>query len=146
MTRDQIIFLNIKEEYGGTIILGNNASTRIDKKAQSISKMEKLNLRMSCMLKVENKISKVTLKCVTKGYDLTFHSKGREIESKKQGNQYQRKNRTSSNMYILDGVKGEKCCIGKMDESWLWHIRMGHISIANPIKLRISQVIIYIPK
>lgn len=33
MTRDQSKFLNLKEENGGRLILGNNASTRIVGKA-----------------------------------------------------------------------------------------------------------------
>jgi transposase InsO family protein len=35
--------------------------------------------------------------------------------------------RTSSNIYVLSEIGNEKCCLGKEDESWLWHRRMGHI-------------------
>jgi hypothetical protein len=44
--------------------------------------------------------------------------------------------RTSSNVYILNTEEEEKYCMGQIDESWLWHRRMGHISFDNLIKFR----------
>ena len=35
--------------------------------------------------------------------------------------------RTSRNIYVLSEIGNEKCCLGKGDESWLWHRIMGHI-------------------
>jgi len=51
--------------------------------------------------------------------DITFHSKGREIRKAQTRKLVAKGNKTSSNVYILDGVKEEKCCMGKMDESLL---------------------------
>jgi hypothetical protein len=53
------------------------------------------------------------------GYNLMFHSKGCEIEKASSGRLLENSNRTSSNVYILDEVKGEKCCMGQANESWL---------------------------
>lgn len=37
--------------------------------------------------------------------------------------------RTTNNLYILNGIKGERCYIGQIDERWLLHRRMGHMKI-----------------
>jgi hypothetical protein len=47
--------------------------------------------------------------------------------------------RTPNNIYILDEVKGEKCCMGQIDQSWLWHRRMGHINFDNLVKINKKQ-------
>jgi hypothetical protein len=43
--------------------------------------------------------------------------------------------RTSSNIYVLSEIGNEKCFLGKEDESWLWHRRMGHIHFDNLFKV-----------
>ena len=42
---------------------------------------------------------------------------------------------------ILNGIKEEKCCMGQIDESWLWHRRMGHISFGDVVKISKKQEI-----
>jgi hypothetical protein len=39
--------------------------------------------------------------------------------------------RNSSNIYVLSEIGNEKFCLGKEDEVWLWHRRMGHINFEN---------------
>jgi len=34
---------------------------------------------------------------------------------------------TPTNIYVLNEIGKEKCCLGKEDEIWLWHREMGHI-------------------
>ena len=55
-------------------------------------------------------------------------------------------NRTQSNVYILNEVKEEKCCMGQVNESWLWHRRMGHIKFDNLVKLNKRQVVRDMPR
>jgi hypothetical protein len=43
--------------------------------------------------------------------------------------------RTSSNIYVLSEIGNEKFCLGKEDESWLWHRIMGHIHFDNIVKV-----------
>jgi hypothetical protein len=52
------------------------------------------------------------------GYTLTFDSC---CEIRKKGSEILVENeyRTSSNVYILNMIKGEKLCMGKIDERWL---------------------------
>jgi len=74
------------------------------------------------------------------GYDLTFHSKFCEIRKAEYGRVVANATRTSSNGYILDGAK-EDCCMGKLNERWLWHRRMGHISFDNIVELNKTQAV-----
>jgi hypothetical protein len=43
--------------------------------------------------------------------------------------------RTSRNIYILSETGNEKCCLGKEEEIWILHTRMGHINFDNIIKV-----------
>ena len=37
--------------------------------------------------------------------------------------------RTFENVYILNTKMNEECHLKLMDESWLWHRRLGHITL-----------------
>jgi hypothetical protein len=54
--------------------------------------------------------------------------------------------RTSSNIYVLSEIGNEKCCLGKEDESWLWHRRMGHIHFDNLVKFSKREAVREIPQ
>jgi hypothetical protein len=43
--------------------------------------------------------------------------------------------RTENNVYVLKEEK-EECHLGKYDESWLWHRRLGHLNFDHIIKLK----------
>jgi transposase InsO family protein len=43
--------------------------------------------------------------------------------------------RTPENVYILDAKLNEECHINSIDESWLWHRRVGHINLNNILKV-----------
>lgn len=47
---------------------------------------------------------------------------------------------------MLDEIKKEKCCLGKEDESWLRHKRMGHIHFGNLIKISKHQAVREMPE
>jgi hypothetical protein len=52
------------------------------------------------------------------GYNLTFHSKVCEIREETFGRLVENANKTSRDVYILDKVKGEKCCMGVISLSY----------------------------
>jgi hypothetical protein len=54
--------------------------------------------------------------------------------------------RTSRNIYVLSEIGNEKCFVGKEDESWLWHKRMGHIHFDNPVKVSKREAVREIPQ
>jgi hypothetical protein len=80
-------------------------------------------------------------KMCDQGYNLTFHSKGCDIRKVGSGILVANANKTPSNVYILNEVKGDKCCMGQVDESCLLHRRMGHINFDNLVKLNKTQVV-----
>jgi hypothetical protein len=53
---------------------------------------------------------------------------------------------TSSNIYVLSEIGNEKCCLGKEEESWLWHRRMGHIHFYNLVKVNKREAVREIPQ
>jgi hypothetical protein len=53
--------------------------------------------------------------------------------------------RTSSNIYALSEIGNEKCFLGKEDEVWLWHRRMGHIKFDKLIKFSKKEAVREIP-
>jgi transposase InsO family protein len=54
--------------------------------------------------------------------------------------------RTSSNIYVLREIQNENCCLGKEDESWLWHKRMGHIHFDNLVKVSKREAVREMPQ
>jgi transposase InsO family protein len=54
--------------------------------------------------------------------------------------------RTSSNIYVLSEIGNEKWCLGKEDESWLWHRRMGHMHFDNLVKVSKREAIREMPQ
>lgn len=69
------------------------------------------------------------------GHTLTFNSKECEIRKEKSRRIVATVTRTPNNIYILNEIGKESCCLGKEDESWLWHRRMGHVHFENLIKI-----------
>jgi hypothetical protein len=121
MIGDQNKFLTLKEEKGSKITFGDNASSRIVGKG--IVSLDNGKNKTHNVLYVEGlkhnliSVSKMCNQC----YNLTFHSKGCEIRKTGSRILVTNANRTLRSVYILNEVKGEKCFMGKVKESWLWH-------------------------
>jgi hypothetical protein len=79
------------------------------------------------------------------GYKVTFNSQKCEIRKEGSGKLIATVVRTSSNIYVLSKIGNEKCFLGKEDESWLWHRRMGHIHFDNLVKFSKREAIREIP-
>jgi hypothetical protein len=69
------------------------------------------------------------------GHKLTFDSEKCEIRKEGSGKLVGTATRTSNNIYVLSEIVNEKCCLGKEDESWLWHRRLGHMHFDNLVKV-----------
>jgi hypothetical protein len=80
------------------------------------------------------------------GHKVTFDSQKCEIRKEGSGKLVATVARTSSNIYVLSEIGNEKCCLGKEDESCLWHIRMGHIHFDNLVKFRKRESVREIPQ
>jgi hypothetical protein len=55
------------------------------------------------------------------GHKVTFDSQKFEKRRAGSGKLVGTAARTSNNIYVLSEIENEKCCLGKEDESWLWH-------------------------
>jgi hypothetical protein len=53
---------------------------------------------------------------------------------------------TSNNIYVLSEIGNEKCCLGKEDENWLWHRRMGHMHFDNLVKVNKTKEVREMPQ
>ena len=79
------------------------------------------------------------------GHILIFFSKDCEIRKEGSNRLVATATRTPNNIYILNEIGKEICCLGKEDESWLWHKRMGHIHFDNLINISKKKVVREIP-
>jgi len=68
------------------------------------------------------------------GFDFTFNSKSCEIGNSDISKLVEFF--SDGNIYILDGSKIEKHCIGKINKRWLWHKRLGHINFDKLVKVK----------
>ena len=75
-----------------------------------------------------------------------FNSKECEITNEDSGKMVDTIVRNSNNIYVLERVKGEKYCMGKLYENWLWHRRFGHVNFKNLEKISKNHVIRKMPQ
>jgi hypothetical protein len=80
------------------------------------------------------------------GHKITFNSQKCNIRKEGSGKLISTAARTSSNIYVLSEIGNEKCFLGKENEGWIWHRRMGHIHFDNLFKVNIKEFIIEIPQ
>jgi transposase InsO family protein len=80
------------------------------------------------------------------GHKVTFDSQKCEIRIEGLGKLVITAARTSNNIYVLSEIGNEKCCLGKKDESWLWHRRMGHMHFDNLFKVSKREAVREMPQ
>ena len=54
--------------------------------------------------------------------------------------------KTPENVYILNTKLDEECHVNLVDESWLWHRRLGHIKFDNLVKVGNLGAVRNLPK
>jgi hypothetical protein len=69
-----------------------------------------------------------------RGCEVTFTTKNCKIKTVNIGEMIAKGVRTENNVYVLKEDK-EKCHLRKIDESWLWNIRLRHLNFDHIIKL-----------
>jgi transposase InsO family protein len=79
-------------------------------------------------------------------HKVTFDSQKCEIRREGSGKLVGTAARTSNNIYVLSEIGNEKCFLGKEDESWLWHRRMGHMHFDNLVKVSKREAVGEIPQ
>ena len=101
----------------GTVRLGNNKT-----KAEDVIMVENLKPNLLSVIQTCDQVHK-----------LTFDSHKCEIKKRDTGKLVAVAPRTSSNVYILNIYEEENFCLSQVDESWLWHRRLGHLRFDNLI-------------
>lgn len=80
-----------------------------------------------------------------RGYGVIYRAQYCEIRSSTKGNIFTRGIRTENNVYVLK-EDNEECYLGKQDECWLWHRRLGKLNFNHIIRLSKMRVVRYCPK
>jgi hypothetical protein len=134
MKADRDKFLTLQKERDGSVSFKNDDSTKIIRKGTI--RIGNKNEKAENVLLVEDmkhNILSVSQMC-DQGHKVTFDSQKCEIRKEGSGKLVATDVRTSSNIYVLSEIGNEKFCLGKEDESCLWHRRMGHMHFDNLVK------------
>jgi hypothetical protein len=90
---------------------------------------------------MKNHILSVSQMC-DQGHIPSFDSKKFEIRKKILGRMVATTLISPKNIYILDEIRGDKyCCMGQINQTWLWNRRMRHIHFDNLVKIGKKQVV-----
>ena len=71
------------------------------------------------------------------GHVCIFDSEKCEIKNKKSGKVIGIAMRNTNNVYTLENEN--QCYVSMVEESWLWHRRLGHLSFDNLAKIRTKE-------
>jgi hypothetical protein len=135
MIGDRDMFLTLRNERDGLVSFGNDDSTKII--GNGTTRIGNKNTKAENVILVEDmkhNLLSVSQMC-DQGHKVTFNSQKCEIRKKGSGKLIATTARISSNIYVLSEIGNEKCCLGKEDESWLWHKIMDHIHFDNLVKV-----------
>jgi hypothetical protein len=146
MTGDKHGFLTLIKERDGSVSFENNDSGKIIGKGTII--IGNKNTKEKNVLLVEymkHNLVNVSQMC-DQGHKITFDSQKCKIRKEGSKKLIATTAITLSNIYVLSEIGNEKCCLGKEDESWLWHRRMGHIHFENLVKVSKEESIREIPR
>jgi hypothetical protein len=145
MTGDRDKFLTLRKERNGSVSFGNDNSTKIIR--EGTVRIGNKNEKAQNVLLVEDmkhNILSVSQMC-DQGHKVTFDSQKCEIIREGSGKLVGTAARTSNNIYVLSEIVKEKFCLRKEDESWLWHIRMGHMHFDNLVKVNKREAVREMP-
>jgi hypothetical protein len=134
MTCDIDRFITLRNERDGSVSFENDDSTKIIGKGTV--KIGNKNTKEENIMLVDMKHNLLSVsQMYDQGHKVTFNSQKCEIRKEGLGKLIATAVRTSSNIYVLSEIGNQKCCLGKENESWLWHRRMGHIHFDKLFKV-----------
>lgn len=144
MTGGKNNFIKLEDWNGGSVRLGDNSSIKIKGKG---------TLRIDGKMKSHNEyfveglkhnLLSVSQMC-DKGYKFTFNSTDFQIKKDSTGKVVAEGKRTDGNVYNLKEFYESQCMLGQVDESWLWHERLGKINFDNLAAVRKKGCVRNIP-
>lgn len=130
MTGDKSKFLSWREDKIDNVTFGNDALGKIMGK-DTISLNDGRGRAQNVLFVdgLKHNLLSANQLC-DQGYDVTVHSKGSEIKTTSTKKATTKVMIAPSNVYIIN-EENEKCCLGKLDESWLWHKRLRHLNFVE---------------
>ena len=140
MTGNRNIFQMLQAKIGTITFDNDNSSKILGKGTVSLGKKDTVAKNVLLIENMKHNLLSVSQMC-DQGHILTFTSKDCKIRKEKSGKLVAIASKTPNNIYMLDEMKRERCYLGKEDESWLWHRRMGHIHFGNLIKISKKQAV-----
>jgi hypothetical protein len=138
--------LTLKKERNGSVSFGNDNSSKIIE--EGTIRIGNKNEKAQNVLLVEDmkhNLLSVSQMC-DQGHKVTFDSQKCEIRKEGSGKLVSTTERTSNNICVLSEIGNEKCCLGKEDESWLWHRKMGHMHFDNLVKVSKREAVKEMPQ
>jgi hypothetical protein len=145
MTCDKSKLLLLKENKSGSVTFGNDAPGKIRGKGIVILSNERSKAQDVLFLDgLKHSILSVSKIC-DRGCEVTFIAKNCKINIVSIGEMIAKGVRTEKNVYILKEDK-EKCHLRKLDESWLWHRRLGHLNFDHIVKLNNEGIMNDLPR
>jgi RNase P subunit RPR2 len=146
MTGDENKFLKLKREKGGNVSFGDNKSAKIIGKGKvSLGSQKATTENVLLVEDLKHDLLSVSQLC-DQGHTLLFNSQECRIRKEDTGKLVATTIKTPNNVYILNKIGKEVCCVGQTDESWLWNKRMGHLSFENLVKVSNHQEVRGMPK
>ena len=145
MTRKRNTFKTLQAKTRTITFINANSSKVLGKGIVILGKKDVAKNNVLLIENMKHDLLNVSQMC-DQGHILTFTSKYCKIRRENSGKLVEIVSRTPNNIYLVDEIKGERCCLGKEDESWLWHKRMGHVHFGNLIKIGKKQAVIEMPK
>jgi hypothetical protein len=140
MTTDRSKCITLKRNEGNFTFVDNGNSKIVGKGTLNIDNGKDKVEKVICVENLKHNLLSVSHMC-DQGNNLTFNSWECEIIKPNSSKLVVKAIRTPNNVYVFDKINGEKCFIGKIDESWLWHKTMGHMKFDNLVKIDIKQVV-----
>ena len=135
-----MIFFNIEKDKGSVSFRNKNSAKVLGKGKISLGSKKYLAENVFLVDNMKHNLLSISQMC-DQGHELIFNSKGCKIRKQGSRKLVATTTRTPNNIYVLDEIESEKCHLGKEDESWLWHRRMGHIHFDNLVKIYKNQAV-----
>jgi hypothetical protein len=146
MIGDKDRFVTLKKERDGLVSFGNDNSTKIiGKGTVKLGSKDAMEENVLLVENMKHNLLSVSQMC-DQGHTLLFDSKKCEIRKEGLGKLVATTMRTPNNIYILNEIGKERCFLGKENESWIWHKRMGHMNFDNLVKISRKEAVREMPK
>ena len=145
MTGKKNTFRSLQEKEGIATFGNDNSSRILGKGTVSLGSNDASTKIVLPIENMKHNLLSVSQMC-DQGHILIFSSIDCEIRKEGTNILVPMVVRTPDNIYILNDIGKESCCLGKEDESWLWHKIMGHINFDNLVKISKKEAVRDMPE